>query len=393
MKNYFVTILVLFCCFYEFHGADLPSFELSTDGFTLIVGESEEIRLSLNSPVTRAVTFNFETDRDEIITLNPKSFTVLPSVPVTNQTIKVETHKAGKVEVDGHATPVEIIDDFNLFFRIVVANSRPLIIISSVVGWIYFVAWSVSFYPQVWLNFKRKSVVGLSFDFLALNIVGHTLYAVFNSSLYFIKYFQDEYFVRFPHGLNPVELNDVFFSIHASVLTFLTICQCFYYESGTQRVSKISWSIIGIFTITALVIIILCSIGNLHWLDFLYTCSYIKLAVTLTKYVPQAFLNYKRKSTVGWSIENILLDFTGGILSMLQMIFNSYNYNDWASIFGDPTKFGLGLFSVLFDIVFIVQHYVLYKDARHQKNNDNNTTEVENTEVTIEPEDKEKENI
>lgn len=37
-------------------------------------------------------------------------------------------------------------------------------------------------------------------------------------------------------------------------------------------------------------------------------------------------MNYRRKSTVGWSIENILLDFTGGMLSMLQMLLNGYNY-------------------------------------------------------------------
>lgn len=72
-------------------------------------------------------------------------------------------------------------------------------------------------------------------------------------------------------------------------------------------------------------------------------------------------MNYRRKSTVGWSIGNILLDFTGGILSMLQMILNAYNYDDWDSIFGDPTKFGLGLFSVCFDILFIIQHYILYR--------------------------------
>lgn len=94
-------------------------------------------------------------------------------------------------------------------------------------------------------------------------------------------------------------------------------------------------------------------------------------------------MNYRRKSTTGWSIGNILLDFTGGILSMLQMLLNGYNYgilqiyvrhfqqifnlkkkivsDDWSSIFGDPTKFGLGLFSVLFDILFMVQHYGLYR--------------------------------
>ena len=72
-------------------------------------------------------------------------------------------------------------------------------------------------------------------------------------------------------------------------------------------------------------------------------------------------MNYQRKSTEGWSIGNILLDFTGGLFSLLQMIFLSINYNDWTSIFGSPTKFGLGLFSILFDILFIIQHYVLYR--------------------------------
>lgn len=91
-------------------------------------------------------------------------------------------------------------------------------------------------------------------------------------------------------------------------------------------------------------------------------------------------MNYKRKSTLGWSIGNIFLDFTGGSLSMLQMFLNAHNYSnyfkwsykfscmliywildDWQSFFGDPTKFGLGLFSVVFDIFFIFQHYVLYR--------------------------------
>ena len=35
--------------------------------------------------------------------------------------------------------------------------------------------------------------------------------------------------------------------------------------------------------------------------------------------------------------------------------------DDWGSIFGDPTKFGLGFFSILFDILFMVQHYCLYR--------------------------------
>lgn len=103
------------------------------------------------------------------------------------------------------------------------AVSRSIIYISATIGWVYFAAWSISFYPQIIVNFKRKSVVGLSFDFLALNQVGHTLYAIFNIGLYWIPSIQEEYFRRHPRGLNPVLLNDVLFSIHATALTLVTI--------------------------------------------------------------------------------------------------------------------------------------------------------------------------
>jgi hypothetical protein len=36
------------------------------------------------------------------------------------------------------------------------------------------------------------------------------------------------------------------------------------------------------------------------------------------KYIPQVVLNQRRQSTVGWSIWNVLLDFTGGTLSLVQ---------------------------------------------------------------------------
>ena len=36
-------------------------------------------------------------------------------------------------------------------------------------------------------------------------------------------------------------------------------------------------------------------------------------------------MNYQRKSTQGWSIGNVLLDFTGGAFSLLQMFLLSYN--------------------------------------------------------------------
>lgn len=41
-------------------------------------------------------------------------------------------------------------------------------------------------------------------------------------------------------------------------------------------------------------------------------------------------MNFRRKSTVGWSIGNVLLDFTGGALSLLQMFLLSYNSGQYS---------------------------------------------------------------
>lgn len=37
-------------------------------------------------------------------------------------------------------------------------------------------------------------------------------------------------------------------------------------------------------------------------------------------------MNYKRKTTQGFSIGSVVLDFTGGVLSILQMLLDAYNY-------------------------------------------------------------------
>lgn len=175
------------------------------------------------------MTISFSENHPKLVTLIPQKFTIGGNAS-GNFNISMQALSAGTVEITGVATPGNVIDTLNLFFRIIIANSRLIIYVSATVGWIYFVAWSISFYPQMFINYNRKSVVGLSFDFLAMNFMGHTLYAIFNTCLYFVPFFQHEYFKRFPQGVNPVELNDVFFSIHASIITALTVLQCFLYE-------------------------------------------------------------------------------------------------------------------------------------------------------------------
>jgi len=42
--------------------------------------------------------------------------------------------------------------------------------------------------------------------------------------------FQSEYFSGHPHEVNPVQLNDVVFSLHATAACIVTALQCFIYE-------------------------------------------------------------------------------------------------------------------------------------------------------------------
>lgn len=312
------------------------------------------------------VKLSFIVEHDDIVKIHPDSIILEPKD--NTYQIFAEATNAGHTVVTANATNNFNVDD--IYLRVTVYKSKFLDTFSIVIGWIYFAAWSVSFYPQIYINYKRQSVIGLNFDFLVLNVIGFTLYSIFNIGLYSIPEIEAEYFNRYPRGLNPVKVNDIVFAVHATVATILTIIQCFIYERGDQRVSITARGIIGIFGVFLFISLILSATNVIHWLDFLYFCSYVKLTITLIKYMPQAYMNYQRKSTVGWSIGNILLDFTGGTLSMLQMILNSHNYNDWVSIFGDPTKFGLGLFSVVFDIFFIIQHYVLYRHTNYEENYD-----------------------
>ncbi|KAJ0391874.1 hypothetical protein P43SY_009485 [Pythium insidiosum] len=238
--------------------------------------------------------------------------------------------------------------------------------ISSIIGWIYFCCWSVSFYPQVFLNYSRKSVVGLSLDYTVLNMLGFTCYSIFNCAFYYSESVQQQYMRRHGGNRNAVEPNDVFFSLHAAVLVAVSLFQCSIYPRGDQRVSKatIVWSI-GTAILALLFTVAIVVTGNneaslLNTLNLLYLLSYVKLMTTLFKCIPQIVLNYRRKSTVGWTIWNVLLDIVGGLLSIGQQILDSGATHDWTAITGDPVKFSLGFVSIVVDIVFILQHYVWY---------------------------------
>ncbi|KAF9105507.1 hypothetical protein BGX29_012083 [Mortierella sp. GBA35] len=237
--------------------------------------------------------------------------------------------------------------------------------LSYLIGWAYFIAWSASFYPQAILNWRRKTVQGLSMDFIHLNVVGFLCYSIFNLAFFFSSEIQEEYKRRNDGQENLVRANDVFFAVHALILSTFTLVQTWVYKRDEgQRVSVFAWAFLLSSGVSVLVLVVRGAIRGVdyEWIDILYFLSYIKLAISFIKYCPQVYINWAAESTVGWSIHNILLDFTGGVLSIGQLVLDAYISEDWSGISGDPVKFGLGFLSIAFDLVFITQHYVLYRN-------------------------------
>lgn len=72
------------------------------------------------------------------------------------QDVTVVGEGAGHVIVTGNVTTMTDVNSDEAFVRITVMHSKNWDLVSLIVGWIYFSAWSVSFYPQMYYNFSRK---------------------------------------------------------------------------------------------------------------------------------------------------------------------------------------------------------------------------------------------
>ena len=220
--------------------------------------------------------------------------------------------------------------------------------------------------------------MGTTPAFPTVNVLGFVSYLISTVCLYASPLIRHQYAIRNPVSPEPtVRFNDIAFALHAVVLSAITWSMFFPriwgFEQGVWGVGR---GISGIFVGCVLSIILLAAFvgskggydaSGWAWIDIIYAFGYVKLLVTVVKYIPQVWINYQRKSTVGWSIEQILMDLTGGVLSLAQLIIDSSLQADWSGVTGNPMKFGLGNVSIFFDVIFMLQHYVFYRAARRNR--------------------------
>lgn len=105
-----------------------------------------------------------------------------------------------------------------------------------------------------------------------------------------------------------IEANDIAFSVHAVIITLFIIYQCVIYKLKTQKLNIWHLYVISIMWILLFYNILLCANNILAWYattdNYTYSLmeymGYCKVAISTIKYCPQAYMNWKRKSTVGW---------------------------------------------------------------------------------------------
>jgi len=200
----------------------------------------------------------------------------------------------------------------------------------------------------------RNSVAGLSTDSALYQLVNLSAYATYCTTFYFNSTVKHQY--QAIHGEDAkimIESSDVAFALHASLMSSILCYQIVSYGgfkiTPPSKFTKYILSLVFLWSL-AIIALIITKIYFL-WIDFLYFLASIKVFLGIGSYLSQVLLNYHRRSTMGFNIWTIILDFTGGTLSLFQLIFDSIDMHDVrGGIFGNWAKLVVSLISLAFDV-------------------------------------------
>lgn len=262
-----------------------------------------------------------------------------------------------------------LIFDFTEVLYKQYSTTNFLLVLSKFIGWVYVIIWAGSFYPQFYETISNKSVEGLSFDFQLTNLYGYVCYSVYN-----IWCRIDPKMGAYP------TIQDIVFSVHGVLATLFNLLLIkIFYNKNDKNQKFAGWAILCLACLTwgFIIIIIIEQILNMYdptdntnkifpFNSIIYL-GWSKACISLIKYIPQVVLNCKRKSTYGWSIINVWFDLSGSILSFLQDLINLLNgvkIIDNNNVSLNYVKYAISIIGTVYSLIFIVQHYIMYKNNR-----------------------------
>jgi cystinosin len=145
---------------------------------------------------------------------------------------------------------------------------------------------------QVIENAQRKSVAGLSADYLVYSLLGYTAYTAYTTALHFNPGVQAAYMAAHAGALPDVQLTDVLFAGHALLVTMYTLYQCVLYGGNSSSSSSSSGPLlqtskVANMTTAAVFAAVVAYSGHIGstcgpddcdaWLPMLYLLGFIKV--------------------------------------------------------------------------------------------------------------------
>ncbi len=210
----------------------------------------------------------------------------------------------------------------------------------------------------------------MSIEFQAWNLSGYIFYVIYTIYGY-IEQQAD------PNMKKTILVNDICFAIHGLLITLALCYQCYLWFAPTRdSISTAHVTMICCMWTIAVYNFFLAAGGALEWYShakgaYAYSAIHFlgfgKSFVSFIKYTPQAYMNWKRQSTNGFAIHNVLLDFGGGFFAFSQMFIDAYDLSDsdspdWGIFLSNVPKLVVSCESMFFDALFMTQHYILYGD-------------------------------
>ncbi|KAL0092262.1 hypothetical protein J3Q64DRAFT_1718301 [Phycomyces blakesleeanus] len=242
-------------------------------------------------------------------------------------------------------------------------ESSTILGLSAIVSRASLVISSIHLYPQILLNKRNSSVRGLSIDYLYLNIIACGFYSAFAIIFTTCESTRNEYLQKYGSLNEYIHPSEAILAIHAFCLSAFLLFQTTIYEKSVkQKLSSASAAVIWAILMGAVLIVLSVRYGNTTWADVVYYFDGVGYFAAMIKYLPLVKVNSKRKSTIGWSIQSIILDLLSGLLLGLQSILDSTSQP--SDIIMHPAKCTLAIVIILFDLVFLYQHFVLYAYRR-----------------------------
>lgn len=197
---------------------------------------------------------------------------------------------------------------------------------------IFYVAWTAKFYPQLYMNFKRKTTTGLSLDSLYFSLVGYSCFAIYSAC----TFYEVQVFGQVANHNTSLAVFELLLLFHAAIVSAILVAQKYYYDGyylsthrGRNSLSRTTNLILTCyFSLNTLYLTLVgihisvraIAVSFNEWIISLVYSAVIFIAL---RWVPQFFKIRYDKSFKGLSLSSVVLEDIGAFALLVSVAVSS----------------------------------------------------------------------